>query len=298
MNLMKHRKIWYAISLAFIIPGVISLILFGLRLSIDFSGGTQIEIEGTKDQKKVIEIAEKSNLEEFTLTGTAKGILIRSKPASEETIKKFNGELNKTQGAKAVSIETIGPSISKEITRNAFYSILMASALIIFYVAYAFRKVPKPANPFEFGFFAVVAIAHDVIIVFGAFSILGKLFNIEVDPLFITAILTIIGFSVHDTIVIFDRSRENLIKGATETFEETVNRSNVETLPRDLTTSFLVWSILLVLFLFGGTSVRYFLLALLIGLASGSYSSILVAPPLMITWESVKERRKLKKAKL
>ncbi len=297
MNLMKHRKIWYSISLIFIIPGVISLILFGLKTTIDFSGGTQIEIEGTKDQTKVTEIAENSGFEGLTLTPTEKGLLLRSKAVSEEEIKKFNAELTKIEEAKAISTETIGPSISREITRNAFTSIALASLLIIIYVAYAFRKVPKPANPVEFGVIAVLAIGHDVLIVFGWFSILGKLYGVEIDPLFITAILTIIGFAVHDTIVIFDRSRENLIKGSSETFEETVNRSNVETLPRDLTTSFLVWIILLVLFLFGGGSIRYFLLALLIGLAAGSFSSILVAPPLLISWEGYKTRRKLKRAK-
>jgi preprotein translocase subunit SecF len=252
MNIMKYRKWYYLFSLVVIIPGVISLAFYGLKPSIDFTGGTQIEIEGTKDQNRVRDVANKSEFEGVQITVTDRGLLLRSKAVSEEKIKKFNTELAKIDGAKEVSIETVGPSISREITRNAFTSIALAALLIIIYVAYAFRKVPKPARSYEFGIIAVIALLHDVLILLGVFSILGKVMGIEIDPLFITAALTVIGFSVHDTIVIFDRTRENLIKGTSETFEEVVNRSNVETLPRDLATSFLVWIILLILYLFGG----------------------------------------------
>jgi preprotein translocase subunit SecF len=150
--------------------------------------------------------------------------------------------------------------------------------------------VPKPANSWEFGTTAILALAHDTIIVIGSFAFLGHFFNIEIDPLFITGLLTIIGFSVHDTIVIFDRIRENLVnKGATD-FESTVNESLFEMLPRTLNTSFLVWVILLILFLFGGGSVHYFVLTLVIGIFVGTFSSLLVASPLLITWQELKKK--------
>jgi len=296
MNIMKYRKWYYIFTLTLIVPCLISLSVFGLKLSVDFTGGTQIEIEGTKDQSKVREIALASKFENPNITVTDKGLLLKTKAVNEENIKNFNKELKGVKGAQEVAIETVGPSISKEITQSAFISIILASILIIVYVAYAFRRVPKPARSFEFGVIAIIALLHDTIILLGVFSILGRLYNIEVDPLFITATLTVIGFSVHDTIVIFDRTRENLIKGTSESFEELVNRSNVQTLPRDISTTFLVWIIILVMYLFGGESIKYFLLALLVGIAAGTYSSIFLAAPLLITWQNFKVKRKLKQA--
>jgi preprotein translocase subunit SecF len=170
-------------------------------------------------------------------------------------------------------------------------AVLFASLIIVFYIGYSFRKVPKPANSWEFGIAAIIALAHDTLIVIGVFSFLGKFANVEVDPLFITGLLTVIGFSVHDTIVIFDRIRENLIKKGASEFEETINLSLFEMLPRTINTSFLVWSILLILFLFGGLTIRYFVLTLVIGILAGSYSSLLVASPLLVTWQELKHKK-------
>ena len=207
----------------------------------------------------------------------------------------FKEDLAKIEGAKEVRYETVGPSISRDITRRAFYSIILASILIVFYLAYAFRKVPKPANPVEFGVTAVIALFHDALILLGVFSLLGKFFAVQVDPLFITAVLTVIGFSVHATIIIYDRIRENLIKGKDGTFEEIVNLSILERLPRTVSTSVLVWILLFILYLFGGETIRLFVLALVIGIVSGTYSSIFNASPLLITWQNFKTKRKAKK---
>jgi preprotein translocase subunit SecF len=290
MNLIQHRKWFYLLSLVVLIPGTISLAIYRLKPSIDFTGGTLIEISGTKDKAKVEETAKNDKLENIVITPSGDGLLVRSKPLSEDDHKKFKADIEKL-GGKEIRVETVGPTISKEITRSALLSVLFASAVIVLYIACSFRKVPKPANSWEFGVAAIISLLHDALVVAGIFSLLGHFYNVEVDPLFITAILTVIGFSVHDTIVIFDRIRENLMKGTGETFEEVVNRSVIEMIPRDLNTSFLVWSILLVLFLFGGETIKYFVLALLVGILSGTYSSILNASPLLVTWEEFKKKR-------
>jgi len=291
VNILKHRKWWYLISILLVLPGVVSLVLFGLKLSIDFTGGTVIEIDGTKDKTQIEKLAKDAKFENLTISQNDKYILIRSKVVSEEKHKKFKAELNKIKGAKEIRIETVGPSISKEITIRAFTSILLASVIIVVYMAYVFRKVPKPASSFRFGVTAVVGILHDALALLGIFSILGFLFNVEIDPLFITAVLTVIGFSVHDTVVIYDRVRENLIKGTSETFEEVVNRSIVEMLDRDISTSFLAFIIVFILYLFGGDSIRYFVLTMVIGILLGTYSSIFNSASLLVTWQNIKDKK-------
>jgi preprotein translocase subunit SecF len=299
MNPIKYRKWWYIISLIIIIPGTISLILFGLKLSVDFTGGTLVEIEGTKDQTVVMAVAKADNFQNTNITITNRGLLLRAKAVKESDQKKFNADLTKRiPSAKEVRIETVGPSISRDITIGAITSIILASILIVIYMAYVFRKVPKPANSWTFGLTAVIGLLHDALALLGIFSILGHYFGIEVDPLFITAMLTVIGFSVHDTVVIYDRIRENLVKGTSESFEEVVNRSFVEMLDRDLSTSFLVWIIVFVLYLFGGETIKYFLLALLVGIVLGTYSSICNSASLLVSWNDYKEKRKLKKFKV
>lgn len=293
MNLIKHRKWWYLISLVIIIPGTLSLAVWGLKPSIDFTGGTQIEFSGTKDQTKVETIAKADKLENFTIAKTSNGLIIRTKKADVEKERKLKADVEaQIAGAKEIRIDTVGPSISKEITRNAIIMTLAASLVIVIYIAIMFRKIPKPANSWEFGAAAVIALLHDALVVLGVFSLLGHFWGVEVDPLFITAILTVIGFSVHDTIVIFDRIRENLVRGSYSDFETTVSVSVYEMLPRTINTSFLVWVILLVLYFFGGVSIKYFVLALLVGIFSGTYSSILNASPLLVSWEEFKAKRK------
>ncbi len=296
MNLVKNRKYWYILSLLIIVPCVASIAMWGLKPSIDFTGGTKMEISGTSDKDMILAIAKENGIEEVIITPTDNGLFIRSKEQSEEVHKKFRNDIEtKINGATETKVETVGPSISKEITRNAFLSIVFASILIIFYIGYTFRRVPKPANSLEFGVAAVLDILYDAIIILGVFSILGHFKGVEVDPLFITAVLTILGFSVHDTIVIFDRIRENLIKGNYTDFEDAVSRSVYEMLSRDMSTSFLVFIILVVLFLFGGATIKYFVLALLIGVFSGTYSSILNSSILLVSYENYKTSRKSKK---
>jgi len=290
MNLMKYRKLWYAFSLLVVISGIFALSLWGLKPSIDFTGGTLVEIAGTKDEAAVLDAANKSKFEGLVLISTEKGFTIRSKPVTEEMQKSFSENLTQVKGAKQIRFEMVGPLISKEITRRAFIAVFLAALIIIFFVAYSFRKVPYPANSWEFGVVAIIALLHDTIAVLGVFAFLGHFLNVEVDPLFITGLLTVIGFSVHDTIVIFDRIRENLIKKGADDFEGVANLSVVEMLPRTIVTSLLVWIILLILFLFGGVTIKYFILTLVVGIFFGTYSSIFMASPLLITWREWRGR--------
>lgn len=296
MNLMKHRKIWYTISLLIIIPGFFALIFWGLKPSIDFTGGSKLEIRGITETQKAKEFADKNGLENTTVQKIGdEGVSLRFKEIDENKHKELRDKLGELgEGVQELSFETVGPTISQDITRKAFIAVALASLIIIIYVAYSFRRVPKPTNSWEFGVTAVIALLHDTIVVVGVFSILGHYFNVEVDPLFITALLTVIGFSVHDTIVIYDRIRENLIRKGSEDFERIINLSVVEMLPRTLNTTFLVWAILLILLLLGGSTIKYFVLALVIGIFSGTYSSILNATPLLITWQNIKKRRSKK----
>jgi preprotein translocase subunit SecF len=281
LTLIQMRKWWYIISLAIILPGSIALALWGLKPSIDFTGGSKMELRGVTDVPKATEAARGAGLESVIAQKIGgDGVILRFKEIDETKHKEVTAKLK----------ETLGDGISKELTRNAFISVVLASLVIIIYVAISFRKVPYPANSWEFGITAVIAILHDVLVVCGLFAILGHYYNIEINPLFITALLTVVGFSVHDTIVIFDRIRENLIKKGSTDFEETVNLSVVEMLPRTINTSFLVWVILLILLLFGGSTIRYFVLALVVGVFSGTYSSILNAAPLLVTWHNLKKK--------
>lgn len=287
MNIIGRRKIWYTISLLMIIPGIISLIMNGLQLGIDFKGGSLMEVQGRVSQQEVSSLAEPLGLKDVTVTPSGEDrTLIRYRDEADPTVQEENHQKLKNQlaerGHQELRFDTVGPSISRDITRNALLSILAVSIAIVLYISYAFRNVPPPVSSWSFGVMAIVALLHDSLLVLGIFSILGVVFGTEIDALFVTAILTVIGFSVHDTIVVFDRIRENLRrrKGA---FEEIVNSSILETLARSLNTSVTIIFVLLSMYLFGGETLKNFTLALLIGIAAGTFSSIFNASPLLVT---------------
>ncbi len=293
MNLMKHRKWFYGLSSFLVLASLLAIVLWGLLPSIDFVGGSKIEFRGTDDVEAAREFAEENELEGPVVQRIGEdGLSIRFAEISEEKHREISGRVEEFfgEGVEEVGFETVGPTISREATRNAFILVSLASLVIIFYIAYSFRRVPKPVTSWEFGAAAILALFHDTVIVVGIFAFLGRFFNVEVDPLFITGVLTVIGFSVHDTVVLFDRVRENLIKKGPSDLAGTVNTSVLEMLPRTITTSFLVWSILLILFLFGGITIRYFVLTLLIGVIAGVYSSPLVAAPFLISWQNLKKK--------
>ncbi len=302
MQIIKYKKLYILFSLLLLVPGLISLIVFKLNLSVDFTGGSvfKYEIKTENQNNIVIEdtlksiFKDKEVVVESVTYDQNNIIVLRTKPVVSQKNDEIKAELaTKLDYLSQVSFETIGPSVGKETTRKAFLSVIIASLGILLYIAYAFRNVSKPYSSFRFGVSAIIAMLHDAFVVLGIFSLLGHFLKVEIDSLFITAVLTVIGFSVHDTIVVFDRIRENLNKlPKSFEFSEVVNYSIVETLNRSMATSLTVITTLLALFILGGSSIRYFVLALLIGITSGTYSSIFTAAPILVYWEEFKLRKK------
>ncbi len=224
---------------------------------------------------------------------SGKDVTIKAAPVDQKQEAGIMTSLHRTLGNfKQESFTSIGPVIGKETTINAIYSVALASILIVLYIAISFRKVPKPASSWRFGVCAIVALLHDVLVVVGIFSLLGHFAGVEVDSLFITAVLTVIGFSVHDTIVVFDRIRENLLRVSGTPFATVVNNSILQTIVRSLNTSLTALLVLFTLLIFGGESIKWFVVALLIGIFSGTYSSIFNASPLLVVWHEWEQKRK------
>ena len=298
MNLIGKRKIWYSISLVMIVPGLISLAVFGLRLGIDFSSGELLVAAGTPSAATVTTAAAGIGLQDIQVVQSGSNqTQIRFRDPAPQAVHEVNHQKFKTALAKAgveeLSFDSVGPTVSSTIATNAIISLILVSLAIFLYIAFAFRNAPPPVSPWSFGFMAIAALLHDALFVLGVFSLLGHFFGVEIDALFVTAILTVIGFSVHDTIVVFDRIRENL-RREKGSFESIVNDSIMETIARSINTSMTVLLTLLALFLFGGQSIRMFVLALLIGIASGTYSSIFNASPLLVTWHNYRLKRMAK----
>lgn len=299
LELVKYRRWWYAFSAILIIPGLISLFLYGLNLGIDFTGGSLMEVKTAKPvTNQQIEDALGQAYEPIVQSTSSNTYQIRLKELNPTEHAAALNELKTDLGTEVTEqrFETVGPTISEDLTRKAVLSVGLGSLLIVLYIAYAFRNVPKPASGWRFGMTTILTLVHDIIFVLGVFSILGHFAGVQIDANFVAAILTVIGFSVHDTIVVFDRIRENLIKGKGKTFEATVNYSIVQTLVRSINTSITVLLVLAAMYLFGGESIQSFVLALLVGIAAGTYSSIFNAAPLLVTWQSWVDKRAAKQS--
>lgn len=303
MNIIGHKNWYFGLSLLVLIPGIIALSLWGLNLSIDFRGGSRLTLafkENVKEKtvESVKNVLINQKIEVASIEKSDKLIFVRTAPINQNQDNKFISSLSKEfKDVRQQEFETIGPTIGQETTINALKAVGIASILIILYITWSFRQVPKPANSLRFGVCAIIALIHDVLVVVGAFAILGHFFNVEVDSLFVTALLTIIGFSVHDTIVVFDRIRENLKKTGSMSFAKTVNDSIIQTIGRSLNTSLTVILVLVALLLFGGESIRWFVVALLIGIISGTYSSIFNASPLLVLWQEISDKKKERRNK-
>jgi preprotein translocase subunit SecF len=292
-HLGSRRHLWYLISLIVMIPGVIALILFGLNLGIDFTGGTlwEVQFQQSVTTEQIRGILDDNGIEGgsvqiSSLDGTDNVALIRIPELSEASELKNAIEQDFTNEVGTyveLDFSTVGSSVGTSIRNRSVLAIVLASIAILLYMAYAFRNTQNPAL---YGIAAIIGMLHDILIVLGIFAILGEFLNVEVDALFVTAILTIIGFSVHDTIVVFDRIRENLAHRVEPTFEGIVDYSLAQTVVRSLNTSMTVVFTLLALFLFGGASTQNFVLALLLGVICGTYSSIFNAAQILVSWET------------
>ncbi len=335
LDLVSKRYWFFGISLLIILPGLIFLLLGGLRPGIDFSGGSLWELHfdanhqpglnqiqdvmtradqdfvsslkgqpdpaaasGVKSAQQQLLDSRKNQAFTVVAQPSENGVtLVRTSAVpdlsgEQQFIKDkltatFGPEGTIDKAAKfdpgSLRLDTTGPTVAGEVTTRSILAVLAASLGILLYLWYAFRRVKRPLR---YGICAIVAMLHDVLVVVGVFAILGKLFGVEIDALFVTALLTVVGFSVHDTIVVFDRIRENQIKAPGEKFATLVNHSLVQTLARSLTTSLTVVFTLSALYLFGGVTIRNFVLALLIGIVSGTYSSIFNASMLLVAWEN------------
>ena len=297
MNIIGKRNWYFALSLLVIAPGIVALLLWGLKVGIDFKGGSLLELEFSKKTvikteqiKKLLNPLKIDDLQ--VQSAGANKVIIKSATIDKDKASEIKKVLLKIGTVKENRFETIGPVVGRELARKAIMAVILASIVIVLYIAYAFRKVPKPASSWRFGVTAVIALLHDVLVVVGAFSILGHFRGLEVDSYFITALLTVLGFSVHDTIVVFDRIRENLRRYIKMPFEQVVNESIVQTLSRSINTSLTVIITLTSLYLLGGSSTKPFILALLIGIISGTYSSIFNASPLLVVWQNFATRKR------
>lgn len=294
-RIIQKRNYLFAVSLLLLIPGVIALSLWGLRPGIDFTGGSLMVID--LPSRPTVE-----NVHAALAPSGVSGVVIQSSGQSSYVLRlpylnndqhqAIQQALQKTfTQVSEQSYETIGPTIGRELKQRAVVALSAVLAAIILYITWAFRRVSRgPVPSWVYGASAFLALFHDVLMVLGAFALLGHFFQIEVDSLFVTALLTVLGFSVHDTIVVFDRIRERLRVSAERTYEGVVNESLNQTLVRSLNTSLTTVIVLIALLLFGGASIRLFVLALVIGIISGTYSSIFVASPLLVVYERWRHR--------
>lgn len=295
MKFLGKKKFWWlAVSALIMLPGIISLLVYKLPLGIDFKGGALLQVQF---DKSVSEDALRGGLSKVkeakgatvSSAGKKNEFFIKTLPISETDHRKITDALKKDIGdLTEEGFQSVGPSVSAELTRKAIIAIIAASLAIILYLAYAFRHVAKPVSSWTFGMVAVAALLHDLVISVGVFSVVAHFLHYEIDSSFITALLTIMGFSVHDTIVVFDRIRENLLRNRVDNaadFERLADQSLSETLNRSLSTSLTVILTLTALVVLGGESIRPFVTTLLIGITIGTYSSIFTATPLLALWQ-------------
>ncbi|MBP9701558.1 MAG: protein translocase subunit SecF, partial [Candidatus Pacebacteria bacterium] len=288
MYIVTYRKVFYAIAALLVVGSIGVVFVKGLNYSIDFKGGTIIEAEYTGERpsrESVLEVLKPLDLSESVRETGDKGFLIRSRAISNEERVTITSLL---KGAEIKRFDSIGPVLGKEAARSAYASILLVLVVIVLFIAYAFRHVSRPISSWQYGFVAIIALVHDVIIPVGVFAFLGY----EVDTLFVTALLVILGFSIHDTIVVFDRVRENLRNQKKESFTEIVGNSISQTFARSINTSLTTLMALVALYIYGGEATHKFALALLIGITAGTYSSIFIGSPLLVTIEKWQNRKK------
>lgn len=290
LNIIGNRKKFFIFSSVLIILALAATVKWGLKFSVDFTGGAISEIsfsDSRPDNNAIKDSIKDIDLGNITITPTGeKEVFVKTKTIDEETHQKMLAAVTaKFLGARELRFDSIGPAIGKELQQKAILATFTGIIGIALYVSWAFRKVSKPVSSWKYGVVSIAALLHDAIIPIGVFAALGHYKGIEIDITFIAAILTILGYSINDTIVVFDRTRENLIKHNSKDFEETVNKSVNQTLVRSVNTSLTVIIILLSLFFFGGETLKYFALALLVGIVTGTYSSIFIASPLLVEWQ-------------
>jgi len=288
-NILNYSKLLILTSIAIISVGLFVIFRFGFKLSIEYTGGSVIDISksdiNVEDTKSTLDkFFQENNISVKSIDESSEYLSIKLQETDSNKIIGIKQNLEeKFKSLKIVNVETIGSTFGSEFFKNSIVAIVLSLFGILAIVTYSFWNIPDKFYSYHFGIGAIVAMLHDVLIVISTFSLLGYYYSVEIDGLFLTAILTVIGFSINDTIVVYDRIRENLIKYNQEMdLEEIANHSIFETLNRSLVTSFVVIFIMFSLFLLGGESIRYFSLALVVGITAGTYSSIFIATPFVL----------------
>lgn len=299
-KIIQKRKIFLSISVALIVAAFVAMFSWGLNFGIDFTGGSLMEVEFKNYQPSVTEIQDslkEVNLSSLIVQPTENSVILRFKDDTESARLAVLSSLEKmVEGKDGASVsqlqfDAVGASIGQELKSKSFNAAFIVLIMIILYISWSFKSVSKPVASWKYGLAAIIALFHDVVMILGVFSVLGHFYGIEVNTPFIAAILTVLGYSVSDTIVVFDRIRENLPKSH-EDFENTVNRSVNQTLTRSLATSFSSILALLAILFFGGSTIKDFALALAIGIGVGTYSSIFVASPVLVIWNNLSHRKR------
>jgi len=300
MYIITHRKWFYLLPAALVALSLAAVLAFGLRGGVDLTGGTLLEVsypEGRPSVERVEEAVAGLNLGNMHIQATdMDGYVLRTRDINDAEKQGLLQAL--TLGEKVVKTErftTIGPTIGKELRSKAWIAIALVLVAIIAYIAFAFRRVSAPVQSWKYGAIAIVTLVHDIILPIGLFALLGYTHGAEVDSLFIVGLLTILGISINDTIVVFDRIRENLKvnadRGMREDYEHTVGRSITQTIARSINTSLTVIVVLLAMYFLGPESTKDFSLTLIVGMLAGTYSSIFLASPLLVTWERFSARK-------
>lgn len=293
MNFMRFRWLYFLVSALIIVPGLVSLFKWGVQPSIDFTGGALLELEFQREitgntQGVIRETLEEQKIEASSIQVSGKNrLLIKAKPISREQVSTFIGALAQKIEEKPSELrfDTVGPILGKELIRKTILAIFLAAGFILLYVWRQFK------NPM-FGVCAILAMFHDSLVLLGIFSLLGHFKGVEIDTLFVTAFLTVLSFSVHDTVVVYDRIRESIKKFPDVPFVDLVNKAVTETLSRSINNSMTIIFMLIALYLLGGSTIKWFVFALLVGTISGTYSSTFVAAPFLVVWDKISKRRK------
>lgn len=287
MFVIKYKKLFFLLSGILVLVSCWSLWNYGLKLGVDFTGGSIMEVNYTSGRPSADEmrgIVDKLGLGQVSVQLAGDNdVILRLKTLTEDEHQFLLGSLPPSPVEKRFS--SIGPTVGQELAKRGLIAIALVTVLIILFIAFAFRQVSRPVSSWKYGVVAFIALIHDLIIPAGIFSYLGASRGVEIDALFLTGLLTILGLSVHDTIVVFDRIRENLKKKVSPHFTETVGQSLSETFGRSLNTSLTIIFVLVVLYLFGAMATQNFSLLMAIGVAVGTYSSIFIASPLLVVWE-------------
>lgn len=293
INFLQYGKIYFVLGCILMLSSIAILAMWGLNPGVDLTGGSILEVEYINDRSSNEEIKEKLsvlNLESLSVQSAGeKSVILRTEYISEETHQEILGILKENQSIEERRFESVGSVIGQELKQKTITIILVSLLAIVLYITLVFQKIQRPISGWQYGIVSLSALFHDILITVGIFALLGKFYGVQITIPVIVALLTVVGYSINNVVVVFDRIRENIIKRTTDTFAETVNLSLNQTLTRCINTSFTTLLVLVPIFFFGGQTLKYFALALIIGITAGMVSAIFLASPILVFWSNQKK---------